>query len=72
MSVNKNRSLLINAKKCSRLCKISKEKWYSLVFSALAPAPIVLAGTMRWRRSDIDCWIWHNCPNRKRFDKLPF
>lgn len=63
---------LIDAKTCANLCGISRSMWYKLGSAGRTPAPIRLGGRTLWRRSDIDSWLWHKCPNRDEFDALPF
>jgi predicted DNA-binding transcriptional regulator AlpA len=63
-------ALLVGRVEAARLCGISPASWDRLAIAEGTPAPIKLGGRVLWRRSDLESWIGHGCPNRKEFESL--
>ena len=53
---------LINAKQLATLLSISERTLYRLKSMGELPMPVILGGSVRWRRTEISCWIEQGCP----------
>ncbi len=63
-------ALLVGRLEAARLCAVSPASWDRLTAAGKTPRPIKLGGRVVWRRSDLDAWTEHNCPDRQTFDAL--
>ena len=61
---------LMRRSEAAAYCGRSVPTWDRLVSAGLTPKPIRLAGGVLMRRSDLDAWIGHGCPDRKTFETL--
>ena len=57
---------LINAKQLATLLSISERTLYRLKSMGELPMPVILGGSVRWRRTEISCWIEQGCPKPSR------
>ena len=65
------RSLLVDHAEAARMRDIPVASWDRLNAAGKTPRPIRLGGgRLRWRRSDLESWIGHGCPDRKTFEAL--
>lgn len=63
-------ALLVGRIEAARLCAVSPASWDRLTAAGKTPRPLKLGGRVVWRRTDLEAWIAHGCPNRKTFDTL--
>lgn len=63
-------TLLVGRIQAARLCSVSPASFDRLTAAGKTPRPIKLGGRVVWRRSDLESWIAHGCPDRKTFDSL--
>ena len=63
-------ALLVGRIESARLCGVSPASWDRLVAAGKTPRPLKLGGRVVWRRTDLEAWIAHGCPDRKTFDTL--
>ena len=63
-----NEHLLLSARQLAAELAISLATIYNLRSSGRLPLPLRIAGSVRWRRSDIELWIECGCPSRERFE----
>ena len=61
---------LMRRSEAAAYCGRSVPTWDRLVAAGRTPKPIRLAGGVLMRRSDLDAWIGHGCPDRKTFETL--
>jgi excisionase family DNA binding protein len=52
---------LLQVKEVARLLKISVRQVWKLTASGKLPNPVRIAGSVRWRESDIEAWIQGGC-----------
>jgi predicted DNA-binding transcriptional regulator AlpA len=62
--------LLLRARDAARLCGVSPATWHRLVSAGKTPAPVRLAGAVRWRRDELSDWIAAGCPGRREWEAL--
>ena len=62
--------LLVGRLESARLCSVSSASWDRLTASGKTPKSIKLGGRVVWRRTDLEAWISHGCPDRKTFETL--
>ncbi len=63
-------TLLVGRLQAAQLCAVSPASWDRLTAAGKTPKPIKLGGRVVWRRSDLESWIVHGCPDRKTFNAL--
>ena len=63
-------TLLVGRLQAALLCAVSPASWDRLTAAGKTPKPIRLGGRVVWRRSDLESWIAHGCPDRKTFNAL--
>lgn len=58
--------LMVSADDAAALIGVSPATWHRMTSAGKTPAPIKLsAGCVRWRVSDLQCWIDAGCPDRQ-------
>jgi predicted DNA-binding transcriptional regulator AlpA len=62
--------MLIGRLDAARLCGVSPASWDRLTAAGKTPVAIRLGGRVLWRRTDLEVWIVHGCPDRKTFAVL--
>lgn len=62
--------MLIGRMDSAHLCGVSPASWDRLTSAGKTPASLRLGGRVLWRRSDLELWISHGCPDRKTFAVL--
>ncbi len=60
---------LLTAGNLARRLKISLRQVRKLHSEALVPAPVRLGRSVRWRGSEIGCWITAGCPSREEWEQ---
>jgi len=69
MAINETTEKLLSAQAVGGMLSLSKRQVFRMRSAGLICAPLrVGAGTIRWRRSDIEQWIGMGCPSRKEFE----
>ncbi len=66
--ISPHRSLLITVDELGDVLGISVRSVWRLLSAHRIPEPIRLAGSVRWRRSEVQAWVDAGCPeldNRK-------
>ncbi|MCE5303089.1 MAG: helix-turn-helix domain-containing protein [Planctomycetaceae bacterium] len=53
---------LLTAKQASQLCSMGERTFWRHAHSGLAPAPVRIGGSTRYRRADLLRWIAAGCP----------
>jgi predicted DNA-binding transcriptional regulator AlpA len=54
---------LVDANVAAAICGIKRSRFYGLVTSGAAPAPLKLGAKLkRWRRAELSAWIAAGCP----------
>lgn len=62
---------LLTAKAVGEMLSLSKRQIFRLNSCGKIPAPVRIAGSVRWRlETDIKPWISMGCPDRKSFEAL--
>ena len=62
--------LLLRAGEAARMCGLSRSTWYKNVAAGEVPAPVKIAGAVRWRRSELVEWIEAGCPPRVMWEAM--
>ncbi len=60
--------VLLSAAQCAQMCGISRRSWFRYVASGKTPACVRLNDNPKWRREDIELWIYWNLPARREFE----
>ena len=63
-------ALLVGRLEAARLCAVSPASWDRLTAAGKTPRPIKLGERVVWRRTDLEAWTAHGCPDRQAFDAL--
>jgi predicted DNA-binding transcriptional regulator AlpA len=53
---------LLTAKQAAALCSMGERTFWRHAHSGLAPAPVKIGGSARYRRADLLAWIAAGCP----------
>ena len=59
---------LVDAKALAELLSTSVRTVWRLRAAGLLPRPVRIAGSVRWRRSDVELWLELECPNQSEFE----
>ena len=56
--------LLLTADEAAAMCAVGRSKWFSMMRTGGAPAPIRTLGKRcpRWRRDELERWVSAGCP----------
>lgn len=69
MDANKNQNIqLWDAKTFGQRLSLSKRQIFRLSACGKIPKPLKIAGSVRWRLSDIELWLSMDCPARREFE----
>jgi predicted DNA-binding transcriptional regulator AlpA len=61
--------LLLSARQAAKVCGVSLATWHRMASAGRCPAPVRLSrGCVRWRKSDLEEWIFSGCPPRREFE----
>jgi predicted DNA-binding transcriptional regulator AlpA len=64
-------SLLLTARQAAALCGVSLATWHRMASAGRCPAPLRLsAGCVRWRRDDLEGWVFAGCPSRTAWEAM--
>lgn len=66
----KNEIQLLTATKLGALLSLSKRQIFRLNSCGKIPAPIRIAGSVRWAERTIQDWLKAGAPNRQTFEAL--
>lgn len=61
---------LLSAKALARILSTSVRTIWRYAGSGRLPANLKIAGSVRWRQSDIEKWVKMGCPDRKEFEQF--
>jgi|WetSurMetagenome_2_1015567.scaffolds.fasta_scaffold726898_2 excisionase family DNA binding protein len=53
---------LLTTREAARLCGLGERTFWRYAHSGLAPAPVRIGGSTRYRRSELLAWIAAGCP----------
>lgn len=56
--------LLASAAQAAALCGLSVRTWWRLDSSGRIPKAVLLGGSKKWRRSELEAWTAAGCPPR--------
>ena len=59
-------SALLDVEQVAALLRCSARHVYRLADSAQMPMPVKLGALVRWRRDEIDRWIFERCPSCRK------
>ena len=59
---------LWDAKTFGQRLSLSKRQIFRLSACGKIPKPLKIAGSVRWRLSDIELWLSMDCPERREFE----
>ena len=66
--INENNNQLMTAKQAGLLLALSRRQISRLNLCQKIPAPLKIAGAVRWSEQTITDWISMGCPDRKTFE----
>ena len=62
--------LLLSARELGALLGVNRSTIWTWHSSGRIPLPVKIAGTTRWRKTEIEEWIAAGCPPRVRWQAL--
>ena len=70
MNETKGNAQLVTAKSLAGILSTSVRSVWRYRSSGRLPATVNIAGSIRWRRTDIEQWISWGCPDQKTFKAM--
>ena len=61
---------LWDAKTFGQRLSLSKRQIFRLNSCGRIPTPLKIAGSVRWRQSDVELWLELGCPDRRTFEAI--
>ncbi len=68
--LNRQESILLDAKKAAEFIGIGRTTWYQLYSENKTPNPIRLNKRVLWKKQELICWSEAGCPNRYNWEKI--
>jgi excisionase family DNA binding protein len=70
MGISIESPVLISVKQLAALCGLTPRTVWRHLSSGKLPKHLTLGGAIRFRKTDVDCWVALGCPDRATFETL--